>query len=201
MSSGSEWTVGRVGMLYRDITPESMKTRVVVSHICLPFEGEVPDYVHYHKIDFQMIYCRRGRIKVVYEDQGPPFWLETGDCVLQPPEIRHRVLECMAGAEVIEVTMPAAHETLAEHEIKLPTNTVDPAREFGGQRFFRYISSNNPQNSSQTTIESAKITEACTQLAKKLLSRAEIQALGVEPSQLYEECCLTFIKMLSLEAK
>jgi hypothetical protein len=39
---------------------------VIVSHIRLPFEGEVPDYVHYHKVDFQMIYCLKGRIKVVY---------------------------------------------------------------------------------------------------------------------------------------
>src|SRR5205085_1261926 len=93
------------------------------------------------KIDFQMIYCTRGRIRVVYEDQGPPFWLETGDCVLQPPEIRHRVLECTAGAEVIEVSAPAEHETWVEHEIRLPTQMLRPERDFGGQRFVRHVAS------------------------------------------------------------
>lgn len=133
------WYVGRVGMLYRDLTPDSLRSRVVVSHIRLPFDGEVPDYVHYHKVDFQMIYCKKGRIKVVYEDQGEPFWLETGDCVLQPPEIRHRVLSAEAGAEVIEVTMPAEHETWVEHDVDLPTKVISKNRSFGGQIFHRHI--------------------------------------------------------------
>ncbi len=133
------WIVGRAGMEYRDLIPGRIDGKVIVSHIRLKEGGEVPDYVHYHKIEFQMIYCKRGRIKVVYEDQGPPFWLETGDCVLQPPEIRHRVLECTAGAEVIEVSMPAEHETWVEHNIELPTDEINPDRDFGGQRFVRHI--------------------------------------------------------------
>jgi mannose-6-phosphate isomerase-like protein (cupin superfamily) len=112
---------------------------VIVSHIGLPFEGEVPDYVHYHRVDFQMIYCLNGRMKVVYEDQGPPFWLRAGDCVLQPPEIRHRVLECTAGVEVIEISMPAEHETWGDHDIVLPTYEFRPDREFNGHRFVRFI--------------------------------------------------------------
>lgn len=142
----SDWHAGRVGMLYRDLTPDELRSRIVVSHIRLPFEGEVPDYVHYHKVEFQLIYCLKGRIKVVYEDQGEPFWLETGDCVLQPPEIRHRVLECDADSEVIEVTSPANHETCTELEITLPTETLDPRREFGGQRFVRHIAARNAGN-------------------------------------------------------
>ena len=126
-------------MEYRDLIPDKLGGKVIASHIRLTEGGEVPDYVHYHKVDFQMIYCKRGRIKVVYEDQGPPFWLETGDCVLQPPEVRHRVLECTAGAEVIEVSMPAVHETWVEHDIKLPTADIKPDRDFGGQRFARHI--------------------------------------------------------------
>lgn len=133
------WIKGRAGMMYRDLLPDRMSGKVAVSHIRLTKGGTVPDYVHYHKIDFQVICCLNGRIKVVYEDQGPPFWLETGDWVIQPPEIRHRVLECTAGAEVIEVSMPAEHETWVEHEITLPTAETKPDREFGGQRFVRHI--------------------------------------------------------------
>lgn len=131
----SDWATGRAGMEYRDLIPGRLGGKAIASHIRLADEGPVADYVHYHNVDFQMIYCLKGRIKVVYEDQGPPFWLETGDCVVQPPGIRHRVLECTAGAEVLEVTMPAEHETWVEHEMSLPNNTVNADREFTGQRF------------------------------------------------------------------
>ena len=74
----------------------------------------------------QVICCVRGWVKVVYEDQGPPFVLEPGDCVLQPPEIRHRVLESSEGLEVVEVTCPAAHETLTDPDLTLPTSSLNP---------------------------------------------------------------------------
>ena len=134
-AGGSDWVTGRAGMEYRDLIPGRLGGKAIASHIRLADEGPVADYVHYHKVDFQMIYCLKGRIKVVYQDQGPPFWLETGDCVVQPPEIRHRVLECTAVAEVLEVTMPAEHETWVEHEMSLPNDIVNPDREFNGQRF------------------------------------------------------------------
>ena len=134
-AGGSDFVRGRAGMEYRDLIPGRLGGKLIASHIRLPFGGEVPDSVHYHKIDFQMIYCVRGRIEVVYEDQGPPFWLESGDCILQPPEIRHRVLYSEAGAEVIEVSSPAEHETWIDHEMELPNPDTDRNRLFGGQRF------------------------------------------------------------------
>jgi quercetin dioxygenase-like cupin family protein len=88
-----------------------------------------------------MIYCSKGWVKVVYEDQGPAFVLQAGDCVLQPPHIRHRVLECSDNLEVIEVSSPAEHETLVDHDLELPTDNVLRDRDFGGQRFVRHQSS------------------------------------------------------------
>lgn len=134
-----QWIVGRAGMEYRDLIPDRLGGRLVASHIRLTRGGEVPDYVHYHKIGFQMIFCKAGRIRVVYQDQGDPFWLEPGDCVLQPPEIRHRVLEAEAGSEVIEISSPAEHETWVDHEMTLSTNGVRPNIEYGGQRFVRHV--------------------------------------------------------------
>jgi quercetin dioxygenase-like cupin family protein len=133
------WVKGRAGMEYRDLVTDRMDGRMAVSHIRLTEEGEVPDYVHYHKVEFQMIRCIKGRIKVVYEDQGEPFWLEIGDWVIQPPEIRHRVLFAEAGSEVIEISMPAEHETWVDHEMTLPTDKCRPDRDFKGQRFVRFI--------------------------------------------------------------
>ncbi len=137
-SHDAPWGVGRAGMRYRDLIPDRQGGRFVASHIQIPSGGPVPDYVHYHKVRFQMIYCYKGWVRVVYEDQGPPFVLQAGDCVLQPPEIRHRVLESSPGLEVIEIGSPACHETLADHDLPLPTTVVDVERDFGGQRFVRH---------------------------------------------------------------
>lgn len=130
---------GRAGMEYRDLIPDRLGGLLIASHIRIAAGGEVPDYVHYHKLLFQMIYCRSGWVRVVYEDQGPPFTMRPGDCVLQPPEIRHRVLEASAGAEVIEVSAPAVHETWVDHDLKLPTTVINRDREFSGQRFARHV--------------------------------------------------------------
>jgi quercetin dioxygenase-like cupin family protein len=133
------WIAGRAGMHYRDLIPGRLGGRVIASHIRIPDGGPVPDYVHYHKVGFQMIYCRRGWVRVVYEDQGPPFVMHEGDCVLQAPTIRHRVLESSPGLEVIEIGSPAKHETWRDHEIELPTAQFRPDRRFGGQRFVRHV--------------------------------------------------------------
>jgi quercetin dioxygenase-like cupin family protein len=132
------WALGRAGMRYRDLLPDRQGGRFLASHIRIPGGGPVPDYVHFHRVRFQMIYCVRGRVRVAYEQQGPPFQLLAGDCVLQPPGIRHRVLESADDLEVVEITSPAAHETVADHELALPTDGWDPEREFGGQRFVRH---------------------------------------------------------------
>jgi mannose-6-phosphate isomerase-like protein (cupin superfamily) len=133
------WVGGRAGMQYRDLIPDRQGGRFIASHIRIPGGGPVADYVHHHRVRFQMIFCLRGAVRVVYEDQGPPFTLEPGDCVLQPPEIRHRVLESAGGLEVIELTCPAQHETLVDHDLTLPNGEHRPRRTFGGQRFVRHV--------------------------------------------------------------
>ncbi|HWB81123.1 MAG TPA: AraC family ligand binding domain-containing protein [Nannocystaceae bacterium] len=136
---GGEWKRGRAGMRYRDLVPDRLGGHLVASQIRIDDGGPVPDYVHWHEIDFQLIYCRHGWVRVVYEDQGEPFVLQPGDCVLQPPRIRHRVLESSPGLEVIELGCPALHETRVDHELELPTSTLRPDRDFSGQRFVRHV--------------------------------------------------------------
>lgn len=136
---GAEWSAGRAGMRYRDLIPGRQGGRFIASHIHIRDGGPVPDYTHFHKIHFQMIYCRKGWVRVVYEDQGEPFVMGPGDCVLQPPEIRHRVLECSSNLEVIELGCPAVHETWADHDLILPSKHVVADRLFSGQKFVRHI--------------------------------------------------------------
>ncbi|HEY4070331.1 MAG TPA: cupin domain-containing protein [Sphingomicrobium sp.] len=134
---------GRAGMLYRDLIPGRLGGRYIASHILIPQGGPVGDWVHYHRLALQMIYVRKGWVRVVYEDQGEPFVMQEGDLVLQPPEIRHRVLESSGGLEVIEISAPALHPTFAEHQLQLPNGT-DPARYFGGQRFLHHVAAEVP---------------------------------------------------------
>ncbi len=131
----SVWTRGRAGMLYRDLVPDRAGGYLIASHIRIPDGGPVLDNVHHHAIGFQFIYCRRGWVRLVYEDQGEPFILEADDCVLQPPHIRHRVLEASKGLEVIELASPAMHETRLDHEMELPTRRCKPDRDYAGQTF------------------------------------------------------------------
>jgi quercetin dioxygenase-like cupin family protein len=136
--AGASSGQGRAGMLYRDLAPSRFGGRYIASHISIPDGGAVADWVHYHRIAFQMIYVRRGWVRVVYQDAGEPFVMREGDLVIQPPEIRHRVLESSAGLEVVEITAPAMHATFADHELRLPNGTK-PGRIFGGQRFLRHV--------------------------------------------------------------
>jgi quercetin dioxygenase-like cupin family protein len=142
--AGGDVGEGRAGMRYRDLIPNRLGGRYIASHITIPEGGPVSDWVHYHRIAFQMIAVRRGWVRVVYEDQGDPFVMEAGDLVLQPPEIRHRVLESSPGLEVVEITCPALHETFADHGMTLPNDRVDSERRFGGQRFLRHVAKDRP---------------------------------------------------------
>jgi len=129
------WVIGRAGMLYRDLIPDRLGGSIIASHIHIPEGGPVPDVVHYHTIGFQLIFCYKGWVKLVYEDQGPPFILNAGDCVTQPPEIRHRVLEASNNLEVIEIGVPSDHMTTIDHTMELPNATFNPERKFQGQKF------------------------------------------------------------------
>ena len=130
---------GRAGMVYRDLIPDRLGGAFIASHITIPEGGPVPDYVHHHDIRFQMIFCHAGWVKVVYEDQGDPFVMRPGDCVIQPPGIRHRVLESGDGLEVVELGTPAEHDTHREHDLDLPNGVGDPDRAWNGQRFVRHV--------------------------------------------------------------
>lgn len=141
---GASWGTGRAGMRYRDLVPGRLGGRYIASHIAIPEGGPVPDYVHFHRVRFQAIFCRKGWVRVVYEDQGEEFTMEAGDCVLQPPGIRHRVLEASSGLEVVEIGCPAEHETLGDLDMALPNARVDRARLFDGQRFVRHEAAKAP---------------------------------------------------------
>lgn len=138
------WVIGRAGMHYRDLIPDRLGGSIIASHIRIPDGGPVPDMVHYHQVGFQLIFCYRGWVDLVYEDQGEPMRLHGGDCVIQPPRIRHRVLAASADIEVIEIGVPAEHVTTIDHDMTLPNGPPNPERVFEGQRFVHHRQSGAP---------------------------------------------------------
>lgn len=138
LADQAPWIIGRAGMHYRDLIPDRLGGSIIASHIRIPDGGPVPDMVHFHTIGFQLIFCYRGWVDLVYEDQGEPFRLHAGNCVIQPPEIRHRVLYASDNIEVIEIGVPAEHVTTIDHEMTLPNGPANPDRVFQGQRFVHH---------------------------------------------------------------
>ena len=138
LADQAPWVIGRAGMHYRDLIPDRLGGSIIASHIRIPDGGPVPDMVHYHTVGFQLIFCYRGWVDLVYEDQGAPFRLHAGSCVIQPPQIRHRVLFASDNIEVIEIGVPAEHITTIDHEMTLPNGPANPDRRFQGQRFVHH---------------------------------------------------------------
>jgi hypothetical protein len=65
LGGGNGWGTGRAPMQYRDLIPSRLGGRFVASHIRIAEGGPAPDYVHYHRVRFQMIFCKAGWVKVV----------------------------------------------------------------------------------------------------------------------------------------
>ncbi len=137
LADQAPWVIGRAGMQYRDLVPTRLGGAMIASHIRVP-DGPVPDMVHYHKVGFQLIFCVAGWVDVLYEDQGDIRRIHAGDCFIQPPTIRHKVLHS-EGVQVVEIGVPAEHITEIDHEMKLPTPHYRPEREWQGQRFVHNI--------------------------------------------------------------
>lgn len=131
----SPWIVGKAGTHTRELIPSRLGGAVIASHIRIPNGGPVSDKVHYHTTSFQLVFCIQGWITLAYEKQGESITLMPGDCICQPPHIRHKVLETSNGLEVMEISMPADYVTAIDEKMELPDAKVDLQHRFDGQQF------------------------------------------------------------------
>lgn len=74
-------------MAYRGLIPGRLGGAFIASHIRIVEGGPVPDYVHFHGIGFQAIFCRAGWVRVAYEGQRAALVMQPGECVPQPREV------------------------------------------------------------------------------------------------------------------
>jgi len=66
---------------------------------------------HYHETELQLIYVLKGWMKNEFEGHGEQL-MEAGSCWLQPPKIKHTVLDYSDDLEVLEIIVPADFKTV-----------------------------------------------------------------------------------------
>lgn len=76
-----------------------------------PCDPQQVSKLHFHGVEFQMVYILKGWMKVYLEGEGEILMRE-GSCWTQPPRIRHFVRDYSDDCEVLEVILPAEFETV-----------------------------------------------------------------------------------------
>ena len=98
---------------YRDLGMAKATSGLVQAHVIRfvpPCRPEEVSKLHYHDVEFQMVYVLKGWIKTELEGQGAHV-MRPGSAWIQPPKIKHKVLDYSDDAEVLEVILPANFET------------------------------------------------------------------------------------------
>jgi hypothetical protein len=99
---------------YRDLGIADATKGMVRAHVIRfvpPFRAEEVSQLHYHDVEFQMVYVLKGWIKTELEGQGE-IVMRAGSSWIQPPRIKHSVLGYSDDCEVLEVILPADFETV-----------------------------------------------------------------------------------------
>ena len=104
----------RVYAHYRDLGMAKATAGMVQAHVIRfipPCRQEQVSKLHYHEVHLQMVYVLNGWIKTEFEGAGAHV-MRPGSCWLQPPRIKHRVLDYSDDCEVLEIVLPADFNTV-----------------------------------------------------------------------------------------
>lgn len=113
---------------YRDLGIRDATHGAFGAHVIRAVPGEHPEPKwHTHDLAFQMVYVLKGWVRFEYEDIGE-VELRPGDCVHQPPRVRHREVAHSDDLELIEITAPAEFATVLAEQ---PTAPLDHAGRAG----------------------------------------------------------------------
>lgn len=98
---------------YRDLGIAAASGGLCQAHV-IRLIGPCTDEVrkrHYHDTELQLIYVLKGWMKNEFEGHGEQL-MEAGSCWLQPPNIKHTVLDYSDDCEVLEIIVPADFKTV-----------------------------------------------------------------------------------------
>jgi mannose-6-phosphate isomerase-like protein (cupin superfamily) len=99
---------------YRDLGIAEATDGLAQAHVirligpCNPAEVSK---LHFHDVEFQMVYVLKGWVKTYLEGQGETLMKE-GSCWTQPPRIKHLILDYADNCELLEIILPAEFKTV-----------------------------------------------------------------------------------------
>jgi mannose-6-phosphate isomerase-like protein (cupin superfamily) len=99
---------------YRDLGVAEASQGLAQAHVirligpCNPAEVSK---LHFHDVDFQMVYVLKGWVKTYMEGQGETLMKE-GSAWTQPPRIKHLIMDYSDDVELLEVILPAEFKTV-----------------------------------------------------------------------------------------
>jgi mannose-6-phosphate isomerase-like protein (cupin superfamily) len=99
---------------YRDLGVAEASQGLARAHVirligpCNPAEVSK---LHFHDVDFQMVYVLKGWVKTYMEGQGETL-MKQGSSWTQPPRIKHLIMDYSDDVELLEVILPAEFKTV-----------------------------------------------------------------------------------------
>jgi hypothetical protein len=99
---------------YRDLGVAEASSGVARAHVIRligPCEPEVVSKLHFHDVDFQMVYVLKGWVKTYLEGVGETMF-QTGSSWTQPSRIKHLIIDYSDDVELLEVILPADFKTV-----------------------------------------------------------------------------------------
>jgi hypothetical protein len=97
---------------YRDLGFAEATGGLVQAHV-IRMVPPVTDEVrkrHVHDVELQLVYVLKGSMTTDFEGQGP-VTVRAGSSWIQPPHIKHTVLDYSDDCEVLEIVVPADFKT------------------------------------------------------------------------------------------
>ena len=99
---------------YRDLGIADASNGLAQAHVIRligPCNPAQVSKLHFHDVEFQMVYVLKGWVKTYMEGQGETL-LKEGSCWTQPPRIKHLVMDYSDDVELLEVILPAEFKTV-----------------------------------------------------------------------------------------
>jgi mannose-6-phosphate isomerase-like protein (cupin superfamily) len=99
---------------YRDLGVAEASHGLAQAHVirligpCNPAEVSK---LHFHDVEFQMVYVLKGWVKTYMEGQGETL-MKAGSAWTQPPRIKHLIMDYSDDVELLEVILPAEFKTV-----------------------------------------------------------------------------------------
>jgi Cupin domain len=99
---------------YRDLGFADATEGLAQAHVIRligPCDPAEVSKLHFHDVEFQMVYVLKGWVKTYMEGHGETMMKE-GSAWIQPPRIKHLIMDYSDDVELLEVILPAEFETV-----------------------------------------------------------------------------------------